>query len=82
MEISQSDHVSSRLKEIESIVNGSETKKNDAAYADFIKKGNDAVAQKNSAIARFYYQKAIALKPNESYPKEELQKIDSGSLNQ
>jgi len=82
MEISQSDHVSSRLKEIESIVNGSETKKNDAAYADLIKKGNDAVVQKNSAIARFYYQKAIALKPNESYPKQELQKIDSGAMNQ
>jgi len=81
MEISQSDHVASRLKEIESIVNGSEAKKNDASYADFIKKGDDAVKQKNSAIARFYYQKASALKPNENYPKEEIKKIDSETVN-
>jgi len=80
-EISQSDHVASRLKEIESIVNGSEAKKIDASYADFIKKGDDAVKQKNNSIARFYYQKAMALKPNESYPKGELQKIDSGVVN-
>jgi len=80
-EISQSDHVASRLKEIESIVNGSEAKKIDASYTDFIKKGDDAVKQKNYSIARFYYQKAMALKPNESYPKDELQKIDSGVVN-
>ena len=81
IEISQSDHVASRLKEIESIVNGSEAKKIDASYADFIKKGDDAVKQKNNSIARFYYQKAMTLKPNESYPKGELQKIDSGVVN-
>ena len=81
MEISQSDHVASRLKEIESIVNGSEAKKIDDSYADFIKKGDDAVKQKNNAIARFYYQKASALKPNENYPKEEIKKIDSGAVN-
>jgi len=81
IEISQSDHVASRLKEIESIVNGSEAIKTDAAYTDFIKKADDAVKQKNYSIARFYYQKAIALKPGENYPKEEIQKIDSGAIN-
>jgi len=79
--ISTSDHITSRLKEIESIVNGSEDRKNDAAYIDLIKKGDEAVKQKNTLIARFYYQKAIALKPNENYPKDEIQKIDSGSIN-
>jgi len=81
IELSQSDHVVSRLKEIESIVNGSESKKIDAAYDSFISKGDDAVKQNNSAIARFYFQKAIALKPGENYPKEELRKIDSGAVN-
>jgi hypothetical protein len=33
--------------------------------------------QKNSSIARFYFQKAGALKPEENYPKEMLRKIDS-----
>jgi len=77
IEISPSDHVTSRLKEIESIVNGSESKKINAAYDDFVKRGDEAVKQKNNSIARFYFQKANALKPNENYPKEELKKIDS-----
>ncbi|MCX6238177.1 MAG: hypothetical protein NTY07_11590 [Bacteroidia bacterium] len=80
-EIIQSDYVISRLKEIESIVNGSESKNINAAYDDFIKKDDEAVKQKNSSIARFYFQKATALKPNENYPKEELKKIDLGLVN-
>jgi hypothetical protein len=81
IELSQNDHVTSRLKEIESIVNGSESKNISAAYDDFIKKGEEAVKQKNNAIARFYFQKANALKPGENLPKQELMKIDSGALN-
>ena len=78
VEISQNNYVSSRLKEIESIVNGSEARKTNEAYADFIKKGDDAIKQNNISIARFYFQKANGLKPEESYPKDELKKIDSG----
>ena len=79
--ISQSDFIEGRLKEIESIVSGSESKKLDAAYDDYIKKGNEANQQNNSSIARFYFQKANQLKPNESYPKEALRKIDIASPN-
>ena len=81
IELSQSDHATSRLKEIESIVNGSESKKLNAAYDDLIKKGDEAVKQKNAAIARFYFQKASTLKPGENYPKEQMRKIDSGDVN-
>jgi len=81
IEISQSDHVTSRLAEIESIMNGTESKKINAAYDDFVKKGNEAMNQKNSSIARFYFQKANNLKPDEKYPKEELKRIDSGEVN-
>ena len=81
IEISQNDHVASRLTEIESILNGSETTKIDADYAYYIKKGDEARNQKNSAIARFYFQKANSLKPDENYPKQELGKINSGSSN-
>jgi hypothetical protein len=80
-QIIQSDHVVSRLKEIESITNGSEAKIRDASYDDFIKKGDDAVKQNNSSIARFYFQKASILKPNENYPKEQLKKLDSETDN-
>jgi hypothetical protein len=80
-QIIQSDHVVSRLKEIDSITNGSEAKIRDASYDDFIKKGDDAVKQNNSSIARFYFQKASILKPNENYPKEQLKKLDSETDN-
>ncbi len=53
-------------------VNGTE-----AQYFDAIKKADEAVAQKNIAIARFYYQKAISLKPNEEYPKQQLKRLSS-----
>jgi tetratricopeptide (TPR) repeat protein len=79
-QIIQSDHVVSRLKEIDSITNGSEAKMTNAAYDDFIKKGDDALKQNNSPIARFYFQKASVLKPNENYPKEQLKKLDSETV--
>ena len=81
LEIGQNDYVTTRLKEIESIVNGVEAKNNNAAYNDFIKKGDEAIIQKNTPIARFYYLKASVLKPEENYPKEKIKKIDSGAIN-
>jgi len=60
-------------KLVESLdVNGTE-----AQYFDAIKKADDAVASKNIAIARFYYQKAISLKPEEEYPKQQLKRLSS-----
>jgi cytochrome c-type biogenesis protein CcmH/NrfG len=79
--IGQSEFIDSRLKEIESIVNGSESIKTDAAYNDFVKKGNEANQQNNTSIARFYFQKANQLKPNENYPKEALKRIDAAIAN-
>ncbi len=81
IELGQNDHVASRLKEIESIVNGSEAKKINGAYDDFIQKGEEAVKQNNNAIARYYFLKASGLKPGENLPKQALQKIAAGSLN-
>jgi len=81
IELGQNDHVASRLKEIESIVNGSEAKILNAAYEDFVQKGEEAVKLNNSAIARYYFLKANGLKPEENLPKQALQKIEDGSLN-
>jgi hypothetical protein len=53
-------------------VNGTE-----AQYFDAIKKADEAVIQKNVAIARFYFQKAISLKPNEEYPKQQLKRLSA-----
>ena len=80
-EINETDHIKDRLKEIESILNGLETKKSNAAYESYIKLGDEALNQKNNAVARFYYLKANSLKPEEGYPKEKIAKIDSGIIN-
>jgi hypothetical protein len=53
-------------------VNGTE-----AQYFDAIKKADEAVIQKNVAIARFYFQKASSLKPNEEYPKQQLKRLSA-----
>jgi tetratricopeptide (TPR) repeat protein len=77
-EINPDQYVSAKLKEIESIVSGKETGKVEAEYNDFIKKADEAYQQKSNSVARFYYQKAALLKPNENYPKEQLGKINAG----
>ena len=74
-EINQVEYVSSKLKEIEGIVSGSETKRINAEYDDCIKKADEAFQQKSLSIARFYYQKASSLKPGESYSKDQLKKL-------
>ena len=47
----------------------------EAQYFDAIKKAEEAVTLKNIAIARFYFQKAISLKPEEEYPKQQLKRL-------
>ena len=80
-EISETDHIKYRIKEIESILNGFEAKKTNATYENYIKFGDEALNQKNNPVARFYYLKASILKPDEGYPKERIKKIDSGIVN-
>jgi len=77
-EISETDHIISRLKEIEAIVNGLDTQNLKATYDGYIKKGDDALTEKNSSVARFYFEKASILKPDEKYPKEKIKLIDAG----
>ena len=76
-EINHDEYCLLKLKEIENIINGSEEKRVDSEYAGLIKKANDAVQQKNIALARYYYQKAAILKPGETYSTEELKKLNN-----
>lgn len=74
-EINQEEYVNAKLKEIEGIVSGAEAKRINSDYDDCIKKADEAVLQKSPSVARFYYQKAINLKPGESYSKDQLKKL-------
>ena len=62
---------------VEKLISSSDVNGIEAQYLDAIKKADDAVVQKNFAIARFYFQKAISLKPAEEYPKQQLQRLSS-----
>ena len=67
----------SQLKIIEKVIFSAVATGIDAQYFDAIKKADDAVASKNYAVARFYFQKAISLKPDEEYPKQQLKRLSS-----
>jgi tetratricopeptide (TPR) repeat protein len=63
-----------QLKIIEKLIS-TDLSETDAQYFDAIKKADDAVSQKSYAVARFYFQKAISLKPDEEYPKQQLKRL-------
>ena len=61
-----------KLKEVADIVQQRLSTVDEKAYLNFISEGDKAMIGENYSVARFYYQKALGLKPNESYPKEQL----------
>jgi len=50
---------------------------NDTEYAAALKEGSDYVAQKKYSDAKLAYQAASDIKPTESFPKDEIKKIDA-----
>jgi hypothetical protein len=66
-----------QLKVVEKVITTSGLSGVDAQFFDAIKKADDAMALKNFAIARFYYQMAISIKPEEEYPKQQLKRLSA-----
>ena len=64
-----------RLNEVEKLISSTDIDSNEAGYFDAVSKADDAVAKKNFAVARFYYQKAVSMKPDEEYPKQQLKRL-------
>jgi hypothetical protein len=64
------------LVEIENILVTAQKKEKDAKYNENIQKADKAYNGNNLSVARFYYQKAIQVKPEESYPREQLQRME------
>jgi hypothetical protein len=46
-------------------------------YNENIKKADELLNDKKYAEAKSFYEKALTIKPNENYPKEKLEKINS-----
>jgi tetratricopeptide (TPR) repeat protein len=62
---------------VEKLISSSDVNGTEAKYLEAVKKAEEAVVLKNFAVARFYFQKAITLKPDEEYPKQQLKRLSS-----
>ena len=51
------------------------SEKEEKIYRDIINKGDEAYFNKDIAVARFYYNKAISMKRDEEYPLIKLKDI-------
>lgn len=64
-----------RIAEILALTNSLLTEREEKEYRDMIAKADEAYFNKDIAIARFYYNKAIAMKRDENYPRIKLKDI-------
>ena len=64
-----------RINEILALTNSLLSEKEEQEYKDFIAKADEAYFNKDIAIARFYYNKAISMKKDENYPRIKLKDI-------
>ncbi len=64
-----------KLLDIEKLVEQDLRDEVNREYRDIIAEGDKAMVGNNLSIARFYYNKALGVKPNEKYPKDQLEKI-------
>jgi len=64
-----------RIAEILALTNSLLSEREEKEYRDMIAKADEAYFTKDIAIARFYYNKAIAMKADENYPRIKLKDI-------
>lgn len=64
-----------RIAEILALTNSLLSEREEKEYRDMISKADEAYFNKDIAIARFYYNKANAMKSDENYPRIKLKDI-------
>ncbi|MCW0485021.1 hypothetical protein, partial [Gaoshiqia sediminis] len=64
-----------KLKEIQQAMDQEKKIQEDREYQLAVSEADKAYENRNYSVARFYYNKAQTLRPNENYPKEQLDKI-------
>ncbi|MEQ8909678.1 MAG: hypothetical protein RIC95_10830 [Vicingaceae bacterium] len=63
-----------KLAEIKDVIAKKEAKEQE--YQDAVKAGDEALAAKDYKLAKASYQKALGVKPAESYPADQITKVD------
>jgi len=64
-----------RIEEINRIVNSLLLSQRDRDYQGFVNLADSTFRENQLAVARGWYNRALTIKPNENYPKEQLQAI-------
>ncbi len=74
-------YASIKLNEIEELIRQDQKNQVNNEYQQMLTQADNAFLIKNYSIARFYYNKALGIKPNEKYPAEQLRRIKDELLN-
>ena len=64
-----------KLKDIQKLIEQDEHDQRNQDYLKLIADGDQALKLENFGIARFNYNKALTMKPDEKYPKDQLKQI-------
>ena len=64
-----------KLKDIQKLIEQDSQDKKNQDYLKLIADGDQALKLENFSIARFNYNKALTMKPDEKYPKDQLKQI-------
>lgn len=64
-----------KLKDIQKMMDQDKADQKNIEYNKIIELGDQAFESGNYSIARFNYNKAISMRPNENYPKDQMKKI-------
>ena len=64
-----------KLKDIQKLIDQDSHDQATEQYRNLIEQGDQAFQLKNYSVARFNYNKALTLKPDEKYPKDQIKAI-------
>jgi hypothetical protein len=64
-----------KLKDIQKLIEQDKRDRENQEYRKLIEQADQAMQSENFSIARFNYNKALGLKPDEKYPKDQLKRI-------
>ncbi len=71
-----------KLKDIQKLIDQDSYDQENEQYRKLVEQGDEALQLKNYSIARFNYNKALTMKPDEKYPKDQLKKLKEALQNQ
>lgn len=71
-----------KLKDIQKLIDQDAHDQENELYRQLVEQGDEALQLKNYSIARFNYNKALTMKPDEKYPKEQLKRLKEALENQ